>query len=223
MGRKLNPENPMFRGGAPDRRAEQAMGMAPSTGSSKTAPAAGTFSGAAATKVLESSDSVDFQLDSGIDAAASDTSVEFGLDTEDMKPSALSQEKPAAGLAGGAKELDEFTLDTPTDNVIDFEAGKGNGAESVSFEADTAPGGGAADEIKWDLETQEPAAEGAEKAASGNGADDHWDETATKLDLAKAYIDMGDAEGARSILDEVLAEGNDAQKKQAAELAAQIA
>ncbi len=34
---------------------------------------------------------------------------------------------------------------------------------------------------------------------------------------------MGDAEGARSILDEVLAEGNEDQKKQAAELAAQIA
>jgi pilus assembly protein FimV len=50
-----------------------------------------------------------------------------------------------------------------------------------------------------------------------------WDETATKLDLAKAYIDMGDAEGARSILDEVLSEGNDAQKKQAQDLARQIA
>jgi pilus assembly protein FimV len=50
-----------------------------------------------------------------------------------------------------------------------------------------------------------------------------WDETATKLDLAKAYIDMGDAEGARSILDEVMAEGNDSQKQQARSLAAQIA
>ena len=49
-----------------------------------------------------------------------------------------------------------------------------------------------------------------------------WDETATKLDLAKAYIDMGDAEGARSILDEVLAEGNESQKAQARELGGQI-
>jgi pilus assembly protein FimV len=55
------------------------------------------------------------------------------------------------------------------------------------------------------------------------GAAPQWDETATKLDLAKAYIDMGDAEGARSILEEVMAEGNDQQKKQAKELAAQIA
>jgi len=59
--------------------------------------------------------------------------------------------------------------------------------------------------------------------AGGEGqASAQWDETATKLDLAKAYIDMGDAEGARSILQEVMTEGNEAQKKQAQELSAQI-
>lgn len=49
------------------------------------------------------------------------------------------------------------------------------------------------------------------------------DEVGTKLDLARAYIDMGDAEGARSILDEVEQEGNAAQKKEAQELMRQIA
>ena len=44
----------------------------------------------------------------------------------------------------------------------------------------------------------------------------------TKLDLAKAYIDMGDAEGARSTLEEVLAEGNEEQKKEAQALLDQI-
>jgi len=48
------------------------------------------------------------------------------------------------------------------------------------------------------------------------------DEVGTKLDLAKAYIDMGDPEGARSILDEVLEEGNDVQKQEAQELRQQI-
>jgi len=33
-----------------------------------------------------------------------------------------------------------------------------------------------------------------------------WKEPSTKIDLAKAYIAMGDAERARSILDEVLEE-----------------
>mgnify|MGYP002700460080 CR=1 FL=1 len=44
------------------------------------------------------------------------------------------------------------------------------------------------------------------------------DEAATKLDLARAYIDMGDQEGAKDILDEVVEEGNDEQKQQAEEL-----
>lgn len=48
------------------------------------------------------------------------------------------------------------------------------------------------------------------------------DETATKLDLARAYIDMGDTEGARDILDEVIAEGNDGQQQEARELIAKL-
>jgi pilus assembly protein FimV len=61
------------------------------------------------------------------------------------------------------------------------------------------------------------------EGVASEGALPGWDETTTKLDLAKAYIDMGDSEGARSILDEVMAEGNDSQKRQARDLAAQIA
>ncbi len=41
------------------------------------------------------------------------------------------------------------------------------------------------------------------------------DEVGTKLDLARAYVEMGDKEGAREILNEVLAEGNDRQKADA--------
>ncbi len=47
---------------------------------------------------------------------------------------------------------------------------------------------------------------------------DDIDEVETKLDLASAYIDMGDPEGARSILDEVLNEGNEDQKTRATQL-----
>ncbi|MHB0819884.1 FimV/HubP family polar landmark protein [Stutzerimonas stutzeri] len=49
------------------------------------------------------------------------------------------------------------------------------------------------------------------------------DETTTKLDLARAYIDMGDAEGARDILDEVMAEGSDTQQQEAREMLAKLA
>lgn len=43
-------------------------------------------------------------------------------------------------------------------------------------------------------------------------------EVGTKLDLARAYVDMGDPGGARSILDEVLDEGDASQKQQAQQL-----
>ncbi|MBQ0777963.1 MAG: FimV family protein [Pseudomonas sp.] len=48
------------------------------------------------------------------------------------------------------------------------------------------------------------------------------DECATKLDLARAYIDMGDQEGARDILGEVLEEGNDQQKQDARDMMEQL-
>ena len=51
---------------------------------------------------------------------------------------------------------------------------------------------------------------------------DDVDEVSTKLDLARAFIDMGDAEGARGSLNEVVAEGNDDQKAEAQALLGQI-
>ena len=38
---------------------------------------------------------------------------------------------------------------------------------------------------------------------------------ATKLDLARAYVDMGDSEGAREMLEEVLVEGDTQQQSDA--------
>ena len=43
-------------------------------------------------------------------------------------------------------------------------------------------------------------------------------EVGTKLDLARAYVDMGDPAGARSILEEVLDEGDNEQRQQAQQL-----
>lgn len=63
---------------------------------------------------------------------------------------------------------------------------------------------------------------GEELPAVDDDNPEKWDEAATKLDLAQAYLNMGDKAGARSIIDEVMKEGSPAQKNQAAELAAQI-
>ncbi len=52
--------------------------------------------------------------------------------------------------------------------------------------------------------------------------DGQWHDAATKLDLAKAYQEMGDVEGAREILQEVLHEGDDTQKSEAQVLLAKL-
>lgn len=49
------------------------------------------------------------------------------------------------------------------------------------------------------------------------------DEVATKLDLAQAYIDMGDNDGARDILNEVVTEGDAGQKSEAKEMLSRLA
>ncbi|MCS6997337.1 MAG: LysM peptidoglycan-binding domain-containing protein [Casimicrobiaceae bacterium] len=52
--------------------------------------------------------------------------------------------------------------------------------------------------------------------------DGQWHDAATKLDLAKAYEEMGDREGAREILQEVLRDGDEQQKNEARALLARL-
>ena len=75
----------------------------------------------------------------------------------------------------------------------------------------------------------EPAEEVAdvipEAPAAARLDDDYFpgeDAIGTKLDLAKAYMDMGDPDGARSMLEEVVAEGSDVQKAEAHRLIAEL-
>ena len=68
-----------------------------------------------------------------------------------------------------------------------------------------------------------PAAESVDELGDDFDFFSDTDETTTKLDLARAYIDMGDAEGARDILDEVMNEGSDVQQQEAREMLAKLA
>jgi len=150
-----------------------------------------------------------------------------------------------SALDGGELELPaDFDLSVPEDNLSLDEAPLSD-AESDAFLAELDDVGGELDSLAADLEAPaqeaplaafepEPVAEPAPVPAADpltsaalDGDDDFdflsgTDETATKLDLARAYIDMGDAEGARDILDEVLSEGNDAQRNEARELLASL-
>jgi pilus assembly protein FimV len=58
---------------------------------------------------------------------------------------------------------------------------------------------------------------GQMEAASSDG-DNAADYVETKMDLATAYLDMGDQVGARSLLEEIVKEGDASQKQRAEEL-----
>jgi pilus assembly protein FimV len=64
--------------------------------------------------------------------------------------------------------------------------------------------------INLDLGAEPGATSGV--TSTGAARDDHWYDVQTKFDLAKAYQEMGDKEGAREILREVIAEGDNEQR-----------
>jgi pilus assembly protein FimV len=252
MGRKLNPDNPMFQVVAPTAGVptEEPMPTAPPEAASGAPELVMDFEApeeAPAADMGLDMDAAGLDLNMGADDgevdAPTDIGLEFDLNMDTDVAAALDEpaiaEEPsistdptfsdtADDVAGMGLEDDAgvaaLDLDGAADAGADFDISEGTDvavAEDVSAAVDVATDSG---DVQWDLES-DSAEEVAEVAAdAGPSTDDsqQWDETATKLDLAKAYVDMGDAEGARSILDEVLAEGNDEQKKQAAELAAQL-
>lgn len=188
MGSKLNPKNPLFRGGAPSAR------QAPPAASAAPTAEAESLEFDVATSDPEKAASTEI---------ASKPSLDFNLETS---PS------PLIGAMDRARASGNAVTPQAAEGSIDFDATL---ASAVETDAPAAPGESTST-IEWNS-TSPPAAQSTTSVEQPQ-----WDEVATKLDLARAYIDMGDSEGARSILDEVLAEGNENQKQQAAQLAAQI-
>lgn len=71
---------------------------------------------------------------------------------------------------------------------------------------------------------QSPAAvEDQQQDTGGSGFGDLGDAVSTKLDLARAYLEMGDMDGAKDVLDEVISEGDDRQQQEANALLQKIA
>jgi pilus assembly protein FimV len=81
---------------------------------------------------------------------------------------------------------------------------------------------GAQEDLKLDKTLESFSADmldlGKMEAPAPGGGEAGADYVETKLDLATAYLDMGDQVGARSLLDDVLREGDALQKKRAGEL-----
>jgi pilus assembly protein FimV len=77
------------------------------------------------------------------------------------------------------------------------------------------------DDLEFDESELGDESENASLSGLMDGAD-HSEEVETKLDLARAYIEMGDGDGAKEILAEVVSEGSEKQKNEARELMEQI-
>ncbi|GAA3911088.1 FimV/HubP family polar landmark protein [Litoribacillus peritrichatus] len=81
-----------------------------------------------------------------------------------------------------------------------------------------------AEEVSQDVNEIPAAAATLDESVGSGLAEDELDffvgtdEVATKLDLARAYVDMGDVDGARDILEEVVLEGSEEQKSEAGDL-----
>lgn len=120
--------------------------------------------------------------------------------------------------AGSADEL-EPASEAPSEQGLDFElvdmedTSPIEAAPSESLSEDTVqiPAAETEEEPEFADTVSMPRAPDAEQQTAA-------DEAATKLDLAKAYIELGDSDSAKTILDEVVKEGTEEQKQDAQEL-----
>lgn len=122
----------------------------------------------------------------------------------------------AGQLATVEVDEDEFSFDS-SEFDLDIAAVD---PQSHSDRADLAfPDDDALADLRFvdDDALEDAAAQNAEDATGDDEFEflSDTDEVATKLDLAQAYYEMGDYEGAREILEEVIDEGTDAQIKDA--------
>lgn len=158
------------------------------------------------------SDSLDIDL--GELDKASDS---FSQTTDDSlkRSSVLDETSEITGLDLPDMDADSGSLDAPgIVGIEDSESLEDLDLESLEKELEMLSG---------DLETKDTPEEDVKDDFSlpdeVDGLNpDTTDEVTTKLDLARAYVDMGDSEGARSILEEVVGEGDEGQKQQAREL-----
>ena len=165
----------------------------------------------------------EFDLTPGAETAEEEKGLDFNLDGFEM-PKA----EPAAPAAA------EVNVDEPLDFNLDNELAAFDTVATESeptpaassFNADTMSELSIDEPLDFDLDA-ELAGTTAPAESAGLSAEDEEllagsDEASTKLDLARAYIDMGDHDGARDILNEVLSEGSVEQKQEAEALLSKL-
>ena len=159
-----------------------------------------------------SDNTLDFDIGGGMPAAAAPT---------DFSPGGtLILEAPAFGSDDIAnmetQPLPDMRPPEAPHPTIDFDFDLGADAPATTTSATVAPAGNTMD---FDLSAIDLDLPGKDAPSSAAAAPD---DAATKLDLAKAYRDMGDKDGAKELLQEVLNEGSVAQQAEAKGLMATL-
>ena len=163
--------------------------------------------------------------------------IDFDLDEFDIEEESTTQKETATAFEGTAVE----TIDDDDEDFFDLDAEAGSAnldkTEEVEQEDEIDLG------VEIDIEAEETVKEPVDDEVDVDDLDDleflsdedeveiesvgeveevlmlsDDEETATKLELAYAYQQMGDTEGAKEILQEVIKEGSAAQVKEAEEL-----
>ncbi len=199
----------------------------------------GSSAGSAGDAAADSLDDAVAGDDSGsADADADSNEIDFsGLDLPDVETSDTSE--ATEGTPAGDDEGLSFDIDENLEDDLASaaeadrdEAASGDDLNNLSFDLDDselpdldapASGGDSGETedsgLSMDEDLQVP---GEPSAAAGDEAGTGDDENVTRLSLAQAYADMGDAEGAQELIDEVLASGTDEQKQEAEAIRSQI-
>ena len=195
MGRELAPDNALFGGTAAEPEASTTFAEAPTE---VAVPDTDTTVAAVPDTPASLDSDLDLEFDFNDLNAATEGQSADGPEslTNDLESELAELEKAMAGEISQSET--EAAKSDFSENVVSFDAGDSHNELLASTENDLDP------------------------YESDTGLMSDVDEVGTKLDLAKAYIDMGDPEGARSILDEVMEEGNDEQKGEAEELMQQM-
>ncbi len=134
--------------------------------------------------------------------------LEAGIETLDSLDFESADEEIVESSSDTGNDVDEvvesfdFSLDSDSSETTELEASK------VATELDDIEG------FDFDTESETSSSPADALDALDMGVSDltDMDELETKIDLAKAYIDMGDVDAAMGIVDEVMEKGNEEQK-----------
>lgn len=128
--------------------------------------------------------------------------------------------------------LNEPKAETQPESAPTAPAAQSSNAEEISFDlsalastpgpAETSSSGAGDLDFKIEFDVTAPAASATETAADVGDLTD-MDEVETKLDLARAYVDMDDKQSARRLLEEIVAEGSARQQEEAKVLLVKLA